>query len=71
MHSSDLLERHTLRFEAAEGHLKKEWRQRGLVKVERNWNELQTSVLTELQDEMYGKRHGGTFLFSCGRPHSN
>lgn len=60
----NLLERHTLKFEAAEGHLKREWRQRGLIKMKRkSRNEQWRSVLTELQDEMYRKRHTGTFLF--------
>lgn len=55
---------HTLKFEAAEGHLKREWRQRGLIKMKRkSRNEQWRSVLTELQDEMYRKRHRGTFLF--------
>lgn len=31
----NLLERHMFRFDAAEGHLKREWRQRGLIKMKR------------------------------------
>lgn len=45
----NLLERHTLRFEAAEGCVKREWRQGGLIKVERKYrNEQRRSVLKEL-----------------------
>lgn len=60
----NLLERHALRFDAAEGQLKREWRQSGLIKMKKkSWNEQWRSVLTELQDEMYRKIHRGTFLF--------
>jgi len=47
-----LLERHTLGFEAAERLLKREWRQRELIKVKRKKrNEQRKSLLTDLQDE--------------------